>query len=380
MSRDQLRDLTRTGRIVVKVGSGVLTDGQGRIEPKTIRRLAHEIAPLIGIRRWPFVVSSGAIAVGLSIMGLKSRPKAMAGLQAAAAIGQSKLVEAWSQAFKKFELPVAQVLLTHADLADRRRYLNARHALAEIERRHAVAIINENDTVSFEEIAFGDNDELAAQVANVVDAGLLVMLSVADGVVNKHGVRIPEAVSSDPLLDAVAERGTSRFGSGGMVSKIRAARVACARGATVAIVPGKEAGALRRLLEGQDVGTVIVPDRQRGTLSSRDHWIAHTLRPAGRLLIDEGAVRALTDQKKSLLPSGVTAIEGDFVEGDAVDIAGGRGAAKKAIARGLVRYSAEQMKRILGQPSKAIPSILGFTMGDAVVHRDDLVLLEGETA
>jgi glutamate 5-kinase len=371
VSRQKLREWTKTGRIVVKVGSGVLTDGHGRIEPKTIRRLANEIAPLIGLRRWPFVVSSGAIAVGMSIMELKTRPKTMAGLQAAAAIGQSKLVEAWSQAFRKFEVPVAQVLLTHADLANRKRYLNARRALAELEKRRAVAIINENDTVSFEEIAFGDNDELAAQVANVVDANLLVMLSVAPGV-NRDGARIPEIVSSDPLLDLVAERGTSRFGSGGMVSKIRAARVACSRGAAVAIIPGKEPGMIARLMAGEDVGTLILPDRERETLSSRDYWIAHTLRPSGKLLIDDGAVRALTDQKKSLLPSGVTAVEGQFSEGDAVEIAHRH----KAIARGLVRYSAEQMKLILGKPSNAIPSILGFSLGAEVVHRDDLVLLD----
>jgi glutamate 5-kinase len=318
------------------------------------------------------VVSSGAIAVGMSVMGLKTRPKTMAGLQAAAAIGQSKLVEAWSQAFRKYETPVAQVLLTHADLANRKRFLNARRAMAEIEKRRAVAIINENDTVSFEEIAFGDNDELAAQVANVIDANLLIMLSVASGV-NQDGARIPEVVSSDPLLDSVAEKGTSRFGSGGMVSKIRAARVACSRGATVAIIPGKESGMIARLMAGEDVGTVVVPDRDKDKLSSRDHWIAHTLRPAGKLLIDDGAVRALTAQKKSLLPSGVTGIEGDFAEGDAVEIRH----QQKAIARGLVRYSADQMKRILGKPSKAIHEILGFTLGAEVVHRDDLVLLDG---
>jgi glutamate 5-kinase len=369
VSREQLKDLTKTGRIVVKVGSGVLTDAQGRIEPKTIKRLAHEIAPLIGVRRWPFVVSSGAIAVGMSIMGLKTRPKTMAGLQAAAAIGQSKLVEAWSQAFRKFEVPVAQVLLTHADLANRMRFLNARRALAEIEKRRAVAIINENDTVSFEEIAFGDNDELAAQVANVIDANLLIMLSVASGV-NDDGVRIPEANASDPLLDSVAQQGTSRFGSGGMISKIKAARVACSRGAMVAIIPGKEPGMIGRLMGGEDVGTLVVPDR-KDKLSSRDYWIAHTLRPSGKLVIDAGAVRALTAQKKSLLPSGVTGVEGDFAEGDAVEIRH----QQRAIARGLVRYSAEQMKQILGKPSNAIPSILGFTLGDAVVHRDDLVLL-----
>lgn len=376
-AREQLKQLTKAGRIVVKIGSGVLCDDQGRIEPKTIRRIATEVAPLIGLRRWPFIVSSGAIAVGMGIMGLKHRPRTMAGLQAAAAIGQSKLVEAWAQAFRKFDVPVAQVLLTHADLANRKRFLNARRALGELEKRHAVAIINENDTVSFEEIAFGDNDELAAQVANVVDAHLLVMLSTAPGIVNKHGVRLPEALSSDRILDAIAQPRASRFGSGGMVSKVRAARAACARGAIVAIIDGKEPGNLERLMDGEDIGTLVVPDREKDNLSSRAHWIAHTLRPAGKLVVDVGAARALTEKKTSLLPKGVTSVTGDFAEGDPVDIVLKEGdGTKKTIARGLSRYSARQMKQILGKPSSDIGTILGFTFGDEVVHRDDLVLLD----
>lgn len=374
-SRAELKKLTRSGRVVVKIGSGVLTDNQGRIEPKTIRRLANEIAPLCGLRHWPFVVSSGAIAVGMGILGLKSRPRTMAGLQAAAAVGQSKLVEAWSQAFSKFEIPVAQVLLTHADLANRKRFLNARRALGELERRHAVAVINENDTVSFEEIAFGDNDELAAQVSNLVDAHLLIMLSTAPGVVNESGVRLPEALASDGLLDALAQPGASRFGKGGMMSKLRSARVASARGAYVAILEGKRPGQIAALLDGQDVGTLLLPDQAKGKLSSRAHWIAHTLRPAGKLVVDAGAANAILEQQKSLLASGVKSVEGDFAEGDPVDIAVAARGGQQTIARGLVRYSADQMARIQGLPSAAIEGVLGFSSGDAVIHRDDLVIL-----
>src|SRR5262245_44703447 len=200
-ARELLKDLTRSCRIVVKVGSGVLTDEQGRLDPRVLRRLANEIAPLMGLRRWPFIVSSGAIAAGVGLLDLKTRPRTMAGLQAAAAVGQSKLIEAWAQAFRKFGVPVAQVLLTHADLANRKRFLNARRALGELERRHALAVINENDTVSFEEIAFGDNDQLAAQVSNLVDAQLLIMLSVAGGVLDDKGARISVAAAKDPMLD-----------------------------------------------------------------------------------------------------------------------------------------------------------------------------------
>lgn len=361
------------GRVVVKIGSAVLTDASGRIDPKMIRRIAGEVAPLASPRRWPVLVSSGAIAVGMGILGLVQRPRTMAGLQGAAAVGQSKLVEAWSQAFRRYEVPVAQVLLTHADLSDRRRFLNARRALGELERRRALAIINENDTVSFEEIAFGDNDELAAQVTNLVDATLLVMLSTAPGVLDREGTRIPYAAASDPLLDAVARPGTSKVGKGGMISKLRAARVACARGARVVILPGKEPGVLARFFAGEDVGTLIAPDEARPALRSRDHWIAHALRASGALRVDPGAASALRDGKKSLLPGGVVAVEGEFHEGEAVDVMTAEGHAP--FARGLVRYTADQMRKIVGAPSGSIPEVLGFTAGDAVIHRDDLVLL-----
>ncbi|MCB9655374.1 MAG: glutamate 5-kinase [Deltaproteobacteria bacterium] len=376
-ARRDLERHARSGQIVIKIGSGVITDAQGRIEPRTIRRIADEIAPIIGVRRWPVIVSSGAIAAGMGILGLKSRPKSMPGLQAAAAVGQSKLVETWSAAFRKYDVPVAQVLLTHADLANRKRFLNARRALGEIARRRAVAIINENDTVSFEEIAFGDNDELAAQVSNVVDARLLVMLSVAGGVEDEERNRIREVSAKDPLLDRVARAGSSKYGSGGMVSKLRAARTAATRGAFVAIISGKTPGTLEALLGGQDVGTLIVPDLDGAQLKSRDHWIAHTLRPSGTVFVDQGAVDALCQRGKSLLASGVRRVEGEFSEGDCVDIAldGAKDEATGTFARGLTRYSREDIEQIRGHSSRDIDRVLGFHSGDAVVHRDDLVIL-----
>ncbi len=371
-ARASLRRLVRSGRVIVKIGSGVLTDDHGRLDHRTLRRLAGEIAPLVGVRRWPYVVSSGSIAVGMGILGLKGRPKTMAGLQAAAAVGQSKLVEAWAGAFRKFDLSVAQVLLTHADLANRRRFLNARRALGELERRKAIAIINENDTVSFEEIAFGDNDQLAAMVSNLVDAHLLVMMSVAPGVLDENQTRISSVPAADERLDEVARPSASRFGSGGMISKLKAARIASTRGAHVAIISGRQPGALTDLLEGRDVGTLLTPAGPG--LSSRAHWIAHVQRPTGRLVIDPGATDALRSGTKSLLPTGICGVEGDFTEGDVVDIVGD--GERAPFARGLTRYSAEDMRQIAGQPSSRIRTALGFSSGDAAVHRDDLVVLD----
>jgi glutamate 5-kinase len=376
---EHLATLNGPGRVVVKIGSAVLTDDHGHLDPKVLRRLAAEIAPLAGAgapaKRWPFVVSSGAIAIGMAVLGLAQRPRTMAGLQSAAAVGQSKLVEAWSQAFRRYEIPVAQILLTHADLADRKRFLNARRALGELERRRALAVINENDTVSFEEIAFGDNDELAAHATNLVDAQLLVMLSTAPGILDGKNERIPETEATDPRLDDVARPGTSKYGKGGMLSKLRAARIACARGAHVAILPGKTPQVLDAFLSGEDVGTLLVPSGVKKSLKSRAHWIAHTLRPCGAVAVDPGAAEALMRKGKSLLPTGVVGVSGTFAEGEAVDIVHA-GAPERPFARGLIRYSAAQMRQIIGGSSASISKTLGFSSGDAVVHRDDLVLLE----
>jgi len=358
------------GRVVVKIGSSVLTTRTGRLSAQALRRIADDLAPLIGARL-PCLVSSGAIAVGVGTLGQKHRPRTMAGLQAAAAVGQSKLVEAWGRALRRHGATVAQVLLTHADLADRTRFLNARRALGELARRHIVPIVNENDTVSFEEIAFGDNDRLAAQVANLVDADLLVLMTVAEGMLDAEGRRVPTISAFDERLDGWIRPERSRFGTGGMASKLEAVRIAAERGTAVALVDGRRPGALARLLHGEDEGTLFLPAEVR-PLRSRAHWIAHTLRPAGRIDIDEGAIRAL-ERGRSLLPSGIVAVQGPFRCGDCVDVAApGRAA---PVARGLVRYGAEELQRIKGASSRQITERLGFTAGDAAIHRDDLVLL-----
>lgn len=343
-------------KAVVKIGSSVLTNEEGRLDPRVVRRLASEVAPLASPKRWPSLVSSGAIAVGMGILGLKQRPRAMAGLQSAAAVGQSRLVETWSQAFRRYNLPVAQVLLTHSDLADRTRFLNARRALMELERRRAIPVINENDSVSFEEIAFGDNDALASLVTNLVDAPLLVMLSSAPGVLDQGGKRISMVRASDPSLDGMIRPERSAAGTGGMKSKLQASRAACARGAVVAILPGKEQGILSKFFAGNDVGTMLLP--QDAPLRSRAHWIATALRPCGFLTVDDGAEQALL-KNKSLLDRGLVSIDGDFQPGEAVDIVGPNG----LLARGLIRVSADQLR--------------GHRRGRKapIVHRDDLVLL-----
>ncbi len=355
---------------MVKVGSSVLTTRTGRLDPKALRRLASQIGPLIG-RRLPCVVSSGSIAVGVGALDLAGRPRTMAGLQAAAAVGQSKLVEAWGRALRPYQAPVAQVLLTHADLEHRGRFLNARRALGELQRRGALPIINENDCVSFDEIAFGDNDVLAAQVANLVDADVLLLVSVSDGFADASGERVPVVAAHDPNLDAWIRPERSAFGSGGMTSKLAAVRAAAERGAHVLLVDGRQSDALTRALAGDDIGTLFVPPSGRA-LRSRAHWIAHTLRPRGSVVVDEGAARALR-QQRSLLPRGIVRVTGDFSPGDCVDIRTEE--TRRPLARGLVRYSAPDLDRIVGLESRRIAPTLGFSAGDEAVHRDDLVIL-----
>jgi len=371
-ARATLARAARRGRVVVKIGSNVLCDPEGRIQHKQLKRLAAEIAELASPGRWPIVVSSGAIAAGVGVLGLGARPKTMPGLQAAAAIGQSKLVEAWSNAFARHQLTTAQVLLTHADLADRRRFLNARGALFALERHRAVPIINENDTVSFDEIAFGDNDRLAAQVSNLVHADLLILMSSVEGLLDADGARVPNATAL--ATDGLVQHTKSSFGSGGMGSKLASARTATSRGAFVAIVGGWTPGRIAALVAGEDVGTILAPSRD--AMNSREHWIAHTLRPAGRLVVDAGAEHAILEKKKSLLPSGIRAVEGQFADGEPVDIVSDG----RIIARGLSRYSADQLREIAGGPSGAIAAKLGFSLGAEAVHRDDLVVFEAAGA
>jgi len=367
------RLLKNVRRVVVKIGTAVLTDERGQIDRKVAEEIARQCEHLLGTGRQVALVSSGAIALGRSRLALAQRPKKMDALQACAAVGQSQLIGLWSDAFAPFGRTVAQVLLTRADLADRQRFLNARSCLSELSGRGAVPVINENDTVSVEEIAFGDNDALSGQVANLLNAELLVMLSIAPGLLDGDRC-VPHVEYSDKRIERLIRRSTSGSGTGGMITKVAAARSVAARGALAVIAPGKLCGVLDRLFAGEELGTLFLPALR--AMSSRAQWIAHTLRAKGSLRLDHGAAEALAVRKRSLLPSGIVGIEGTFTRGDPVDVASPDGA---VFARGLCAYSSAELAMIRGRRTGEIYGILGYHLGDEVIHRDDLVILKPST-
>ncbi len=368
----------RCRRPVVKIGSAVLAGAGGKAGPPSLdrqkfARLCDDLAALAQGRS-PVIVSSGAVVLGVERLLLAQRPKEMALKQAAAAVGQSRLMRLYDDELEARGLRCAQVLLTHADIADRGRYLNARHALAELLARGVVPVINENDTVSVEEIKFGDNDALAGMVVDLVEADLLVILTDAGGLYTADPRRDPGAqrISSVEQITAEIEAlagGESQVGTGGMVTKLRAARRATEAGVPCAIVPG-EPGILTALLAGEDVGTVIAPQGERHRLRKR--WMLD-LKARGELRVDDGARAALIDRKKSLLPSGVREVRGTFASGDPVEISTLDGT---PFARGLAVYSADEVRRIVGRRSAEIEAALGYRLLDCVVHRDDLVVTQ----
>jgi glutamate 5-kinase len=351
-------------RIVVKIGSKSLVSAADRFEA-----LARQIAKLHGEGRAVVVVSSGAIALGRQRLAFDKRPTEMAALQACAAVGQSLLMRAWEEAFAPHDVPVAQILLTHADLADRERYLNARAAIDSLLDLRAVPIINENDTVAVDEIKFGDNDQLAAMVATLTGADLLVLLTDVEGLLDAAGQRV-SIVEDDTRATGLVSNDRSDLGSGGMGSKLEAARRATLRGIPSIIADARDPDVLAKVLAGEDVGTLFTPKGSR--LASRKHWIAYTLRPRGTILVDAGAAEAIRGGRRSLLPAGIVGVRGDFAAGDAitlVDLAGNE------IARGLARYATRDVARIAGASTREIGAILGFHGGDEIVHRDDLVVV-----
>ncbi len=367
---DRLKLLKSVRRVVVKIGTAVLTDDQGQIDLQVLQELARQCEQTVAAGRQVSLVSSGAIALGRAQLALEARPKKMDALQACAAVGQSQLIRLWSEAFAPFGRTVAQVLLTHADLADRQRFLNARRCLFELSRRGAIPVINENDTVSVEEIAFGDNDALSGQIANLLNADLLIMLSVAPGLLDGDRC-VPEVAPGDRRIDRLIWKETSGSGTGGMITKVGAARSVAARGALAIIAPGKLPGVLDRVFSGEELGTLFLPAPQ--AMSSRAQWIAHTLRAKGSLSLDKGAAEALVLRKRSLLPTGVVGVEGSFSRGDPVDLAGPDGS---IFARGLSAYSSAELGMIRGRRTREIYGILGYHLGDEVIHRDDLVILK----
>jgi glutamate 5-kinase len=363
-------------RLVVKVGSSLVTnDGRG-LDHAAVARWAEEIATLRRGGREIVLVSSGAIAEGIARLGWKSRPKAIHELQAAAAVGQMGLVQAYETAFMRYGLHTAQVLLTHEDLADRRRYLNARTTLRTLLELGVIPIINENDTVTTDEIRVGDNDTLGALVANLIEADVLIILTdqaglfTADPRKDPAATLVREARAGDAALEAMAGGAGSAFARGGMLTKILAAKRAARSGASTVIACGREESILTRLAGGEAIGTALIapPD----ALGARKQWLADHVQLAGKLTLDPGAVTALASGGKSLLPIGVVAVEGSFERGEVVGCFAPDG---REVARGLVNYSAPETTRILRKPSSEIESILGYVDEAELIHRDNLVLL-----
>jgi glutamate 5-kinase len=362
-------------RVVIKVGSSLVTnDGRG-LDVAAITRWAEQIAQLHAQGKDVVLVSSGAVAEGMKRLGWAKRPTDISELQAAAAVGQMGLVQVYESSFRELQLQTAQVLLTHADLADRSRYLNARATLFTLLRLRVVPIINENDTVVTDEIKFGDNDTLGALVTNLIEADALIILTDQQGLYTADPRKDPaaqfvhEAKAGDPSLEVMAGGAGTSIGRGGMITKILAAKRAAASGAHTVIASGREDRVLQRLAQGEAIGTQLVA--QTTPLSARKQWMADHLQLRGRVVLDEGAVRALASDGKSLLPIGVVAVEGDFQRGDVVACVGRDG---REVARGIVNYSSAETRLIMRKPSAEFHGLLGYAEEPELVHRNNLVL------
>ncbi|MCM2973696.1 glutamate 5-kinase [Larsenimonas suaedae] len=368
--------LSAARHVVVKIGSALLTDnGQGLDEP-AIGRWVDQIVELRRAGIKVTLVSSGAVAAGMARLGLTVRPESLGELQAAAAIGQTRLVECYEEHFERHQCQTAQILLTHADLSNRRRYLNARSAITSLHGFGVVPIINENDTVVTDEIRFGDNDTLGALVANLLEADALIILTDQEGLFDADPRRDPNATliteadaHEQRLVDVAGTGGV--LGRGGMATKVRAARLAARSGAQTVIASGHQPNVLSRVVAGECVGTLLTP--HDAPIAARKRWLAGQLKSRGTLTIDAGAARVLAHQGSSLLPVGVRAVEGDFRRGDlvvCVDLEGNR------VAKGLVNYDVDDARRIMGKPSSEIERLLGFVEAHEIIHRDNLVLLD----
>ncbi len=368
--------IPRTRRWVVKIGSALLTNDGAGLDRKVLAPWVEQMAGRCHAGNDLVLVSSGAVAQGMARMGWRRRPSVLHELQAAAAIGQMGLIRAYEGCFERRGLHTAQVLLTRDDLADRGRYLNARSTLRTLLSLGVVPVVNENDTVATDELRFGDNDTLAALVANLIEAELLILLTDQDGLfdadprTHPHARLIPTLRIDDERLDAVAGDSASGLGRGGMITKVRAARLAARSGCATIIAPGRGESVLERIGEGHEVGTLLTP--AQGPQAARKQWLAGHLQVRGRLELDPGAVRALREQGKSLLAVGVRAVHGHFNRGEVVACVDETG---RELARGLVNYGAEHTRRLQGHPSSAFVSILGFVDDEELIHRDNLVLL-----
>lgn len=363
-------------RIVVKVGSSLVTNEGRGLDEAAIEEWSRQISVLIREGREVIMVSSGAIAEGMKRLGWTSRPKEIHELQAAAAVGQMGLAQMYETRLRAHGLGSAQVLLTHADLADRERYLNARSTLLTLIQLGVVPVINENDTVVTDEIKFGDNDTLGALVANLVEADALIILTDQKGLYTADPRKDPaatfvhEAQAGDPALEAMAGGAGSSLGKGGMITKILAAKRAAGSGASTVIAWGREPDALVRLGRGEAIGTLLVA--QTAKTQARKQWMADHLQLRGAVVVDAGAARKLVEEGKSLLPIGMTAVEGEFSRGEVIAVRDAQGA---EIARGLANYASSEARLLCRKPSGEFEKLLGYTAEPEMVHRDNLVLM-----
>ena len=374
MSSERKEILKHAKRILIKIGSGVLT-GENGLDLAIIENIVDEIAAFTKQGYQFVVVSSGAIASGRHRMGFKHKLQSLPEKQAAAAIGQGRLMRVYSNAFGKHELIVAQMLLTMSDLTERTRFLNTRNTLNMLLEWGVIPIINENDTVAVEELKFGDNDNLASMMANIMEANILINLTNTDGLYDgnpkdkKKSKLIPLVKDITDDIEKAASSVADPVGMGGMKSKVIAARKVTAFGIPFIIVPGKKKGILHEVFSGENVGTLFLPMEEH--LKSKKHWIAFTLRSRGKLYIDDGARSAITRQGKSLLPGGVLAVEGDFSVGDPVTCLDASG---QVFAKGLVNYSSRDIDRIKGLKTAKIKQVLGSHPYDEIIHRDNMAV------
>lgn len=372
------RDIVKNAKnIILKFGSTVLIDSEKRLNPERFKKIAEDIAILKKEGRVITIVSSGAIAGGVSLLGLKSYPKSIEDKQAVAAIGQSYLMKLYEEAFSKHNIKIAQILLTHDDFTNRIRYINAKRTITNLFKMGVIPIVNENDTVATDEIKIGDNDTLSAKMTGIVDADILIILTDIDGLYDKDPKKYPDAkfipvvekISVEWLKYATDSKNTLSIG--GMRTKIEAAMISCSYGAGVVIANGKEKDVLKRVFAGEEIGTLFKP--KFTNIKARKFWIGFTLKPKGNIIIDQGAKKAITEDNKSLLPGGIKEVFGDFEKGDTIRIVTDKG---NEIGRGITNYSSLQIKLIAGAKSSEIEKKLKFKGPDEVIHRDNLIIFK----
>lgn len=378
MSATSRGTLANARRIVVKVGTRLLCGTRGQFNLKRLESLGRDLASLWGEGRELVLVSSGAVGAGVGRLGLSRFPQTMPEKQAAAAVGQGILMQYYENVFTPLGITIAQVLLTQEDLRERKRYLNARHTFYTLFRYRVIPIVNENDTVAVEEIRFGDNDTLAALVACLIDADLLILLTDLDGFFtgdprkNPDAKLIPEVHEITPEIEELAGGRGSDLATGGMETKLQAARIATGAGIPMVIASGMREGVLNAVVRGEEVGTLFIPREDR--MQARKRWIAFSSPVQGKIYVDRGAANAILKRGKSLLPSGVVGVEGDFEMGNVVSVIDPDG---REIARGISNYSSADVERIKGRKTQEIKAILGYKDYDEVIHRDNLTVMVG---